>query len=168
MMETDDSPIMFLQGDKKLLLFKLLWRMGWTRCPENCADSDDCDCAVPQEYIDTYGAKYMLDSSGVLNAASRFISDDTTDDEYLEILQIIQDPGVAGEMFTSAAPYDPTFWPLHGEFASFAQVVSGLESVSTCTSLLCFSLLLVDHARFHMHTLFAVLFVLYFFASRFD
>ncbi len=26
----------------------------------------------------------------------------------------MEDPGIAGEMFSSAGAYDPTFWPLHG------------------------------------------------------
>ena len=29
------------------------------------------------------------------------------------ILEALCDPGHAGEMYTSAAPYDPTFWTLH-------------------------------------------------------
>ena len=29
--------------------------------------------------------------------------------------QAIEDPGVVGEMLTSAAPFDPSFWPIHGQ-----------------------------------------------------
>jgi len=34
---------------------------------------------------------------------------------FLKVLRAIEDPGIAGEMFSSAAAYDPTFWPLHGQ-----------------------------------------------------
>ena len=30
------------------------------------------------------------------------------------MLRAVEDPGIAGEMFSSAAAFDPTFWPLHG------------------------------------------------------
>lgn len=112
--DDDDSVISFLQGNMKLLMFKMLWRYGWTRCPTDCAAGEECLCKVPDEYIDTYGAYYILDSSGVMLAGERFIDDDYTDDEYELIVRTIEDPGVAGEMFSSSAPYDPTFWPLHG------------------------------------------------------
>ena len=112
--DDDDSVISFLQGNMKLLMFKMLWRYGWTRCPTDCAAGEECLCKVPDEYIDTYGAYYILDSSGVMLAGERFIDDDYTDDEYELIIRTIEDPGVAGEMFSSSAPYDPTFWPLHG------------------------------------------------------
>ena len=31
------------------------------------------------------------------------------------MLRAVEDPGIAGEMFSSAAAFDPTFWPLHGQ-----------------------------------------------------
>jgi hypothetical protein len=31
------------------------------------------------------------------------------------VWQAIEDPGVVGEMLTSAAPFDPSFWPIHGQ-----------------------------------------------------
>jgi len=68
---------------------------------------------VPDSYIETYGARYMLEQSGVYDAISNVIGD-FDDSELLTILRAIEDSGVAGEMFTSSAPYDPTFWPLHG------------------------------------------------------
>jgi hypothetical protein len=27
----------------------------------------------------------------------------------------MEDPGIVGDMLTSAAPYDPSFWPIHGQ-----------------------------------------------------
>ena len=47
----------------------------------------------------------MLDFNGVFSA---------TDAQYEDILRSIENADQAGEMFTSGAPYDPTFWPLHG------------------------------------------------------
>lgn len=32
--------VSFMQGQSKLLLFKMLWRSGFTRCPTSCADDD--------------------------------------------------------------------------------------------------------------------------------
>jgi hypothetical protein len=39
---------------------------------------------------------------------------DYTEDDYIDILRSVENADQAGEMFTSAAPFDPTFWPLHG------------------------------------------------------
>lgn len=62
----------YLSGPNKLLLFKVLWRMGITRCPESCdvESSASCRCAVPQEYLDTYGAFGVLDRAGLIDAYS--------------------------------------------------------------------------------------------------
>lgn len=106
----------FLRNPDKLLLFKVLWRMGYTRCPTNCdgLPEEECACKVPQEYIDKYGAKQILKDTNVYYILSKFISPHANDEFYLSILRAIEDPGTAGEMFTSAASFDPTFWPLHG------------------------------------------------------
>jgi hypothetical protein len=40
--------------------------------------------------------------------------EEKSDDALLKILRVLESPGVVGDMFTSAAAYDPTFWPLHG------------------------------------------------------
>jgi hypothetical protein len=99
-----------LQSLTRVLLFKMLWRSGFTRCPTSCDDESTCACAVPDAYWDEYGSTYMLEQSGVLSIISSSISSEYYDDA----LEYLQQPGIAGEMFTSAAPYDPTFWPLHG------------------------------------------------------
>merc|ERR1711998_426984 len=42
-------------------------------------------------------------------------------------LEFVCHVGHAGEMFTSAAPYDPTFWPLHGvaeRFLSYKRIAA--------------------------------------------
>jgi hypothetical protein len=52
--------------------------------------------------------------SNVYYILNHFINEKSSDDYLLKILRAIEDPGSAGEMFTSAASFDPTFWPLHG------------------------------------------------------
>lgn len=107
----------YLLTPNRILFFKILWRMGYTRCPDNCdpltATDDSCRCSVPQEYIDKYGAKKILTDANVVYVIAKQIAD-ATDEDYLNILRVLEHPGQAGEMFTSAAPFDPTFWPLHG------------------------------------------------------
>jgi len=109
----DDEDIEFVQMPDKLLFFKVLWRMGYTRCPSTCILGQPCKCAVSQEYIDEYGAYAILEATNVLyGLASDLV--DASDELYLKVLRAVEDPGIAGEMFSSAAAYDPTFWPLHG------------------------------------------------------
>ena len=109
----DDPDIEFAQMPDKLLFFKVLWRMGYTRCPETCTFGEPCKCAVPQEYIDEYGAETLLTNTNIIYALASDLVD--ADDElYLKTLRAVEDPGIAGEMFSSAASFDPSFWPLHG------------------------------------------------------
>ena len=106
----------FLQGMNKLLYFKMLWRMGYTRCPTSCdpSDTDACLCSIPAEYFDKIGAEAMLVNSGVYADISNQL--EGKDDAFLiKVLEGLQDPGYVGEMYTSMASYDPTFWPLHGQ-----------------------------------------------------
>jgi len=112
----DSGTLGFIRNPDKLLLFKVLWRMGYTRCPTDCSDKtlEECVCKVPQEYIDRIGAKGILIASNVYYILSKFISSKATDEFYESVLRAIEDPGIAGEMFTSASSFDPTFWPLHG------------------------------------------------------
>merc|ERR1712196_261064 len=49
----------------------------------------------------------------------------SSDEDLLEFLCQIGHPG---EMFTSAAPQDPTFWPLHGLAERFVQYVRILDA----------------------------------------
>ena len=114
----EDNDVSFLNGIDKLLFFKMLWRAGFTRCPVTCSkkmDNEECACSVPDEYVDTYGAMYMLNVTGILANLGSRVTADSSDDYVLKILRAIEDPGIAGEMFSSAAPYDPSFWPLHGQ-----------------------------------------------------
>lgn len=109
----DVSEYVKLQSSGKLLLFKVLWRKGYTRCPVTCTRDSACKCSVPDEYIAKYGVRKMLTD---INAVYSFSDelDDASDEELLAFLRDIEDPGIAGEMFTSGASYDPSFWPLHG------------------------------------------------------
>ena len=116
----DDDDITFLQGIDKLLYFKMLWRMGYTRCPDSCDEDKDSDagiclCAVPDEYVDTYGAKYLLEEAGIYDLIKTNIGKDSDGTIALKVLRALEDPGIVGEMFSSGASYDPTFWPLHGQ-----------------------------------------------------
>lgn len=109
----DDPDISFLAMPDKLLFFKVLWRMGWTRCPSTCTLGKPCSCSVPQEYIDEYGAYYILEITNVVYGLAKYLTN-ADDAMYMKVLRAVEDPGIAGEMFSSAAAYDPTFWPLHG------------------------------------------------------
>jgi phage-related protein len=114
------------------LLFKLLWRHGYSRCPTSCetdTPAGDCTCSVPDEYFDTYGAYTMLDDVSMFNYLSttttklyqdddgkyhyRGVSEEDEDAFFTELVKGLANPGITGEMYTSAAPWDPTFWPLH-------------------------------------------------------
>ncbi len=109
-----DEDVSMVQKPDKLLFFKVLWRMGYTRCPDSCSYGTPCKCAVPQQYIDEYGAEAILKTTNVYYALESHLKD--ADDElFLKVLRAVEDPGIAGEMFSSAAAYDPTFWPLHGQ-----------------------------------------------------
>lgn len=105
----------YLLTPNRILFFKILWRMGYTRCPDSCDidKPDTCRCSVPQEYIDKYGAKKILTDANVVYVIAKNL-EHATDEDYLNILRVLEHPGQAGEMFTSGAPFDPTFWPLHG------------------------------------------------------
>jgi hypothetical protein len=110
----EDEDVTIVQKPDKLLFFKVLWRMGYTRCPDTCSYGSPCKCAVPQQYIDEYGAEEILKSTNVYYALETELKN--ADDElFLKLLRAVEDPGIAGEMFSSAAAFDPTFWPLHGQ-----------------------------------------------------
>jgi len=101
-----------LKSYNKILLFKILWRMGYTRCPSTCSSSDDCVCSVPDEYIEKYTAKGILQSATVIDHLG--LNTNESDSYYLGYLRVLENAGNAGEMFTSNAAYDPVFWSVHG------------------------------------------------------
>ena len=110
----DDEDVIMVQRPEKLLYFKILWRMGFTRCPDSCELGSVCKCSVPKQYIDEYGAEYILKATNIYYGLSNYLED--ADDELLEkVLRAVEDSGIVGDMFSSAAAIDPIFWPLHGQ-----------------------------------------------------
>lgn len=114
-------------GGDFLLASKYLWRQGFVRCPELCSDDTPaihCECSIPGEFRAMFdGAKDFLKGTGLFNLSAGLFNDWTnfeslgcTDEEAClsEVVDILGHVGHAGEMFTSSAPYDPTFWPIHG------------------------------------------------------
>ena len=116
----------------------MLWRQGVAVCPSYCAldAADDrsggCSCSCPEalvsEFLEIRGlwnasatadarAEAVLVASGVLGfnplfGSRKWLAHGLGD--YASLLDLLCEVGTPGEMFTSAAPYDPAFWPLHG------------------------------------------------------
>ena len=111
-----------------LLSSKFLWRQGFLRCPEFCAadtPEEDCSCACPPELIESVnenddmmsGIERVLEITGMKWLNKGWLQDDILQDAGVgsaDVFKAFCHVGYAGEMFTSAAPYDPTFWPMHG------------------------------------------------------
>ncbi|KAJ8614116.1 hypothetical protein CTAYLR_004647 [Chrysophaeum taylorii] len=117
---------------RALLASKFLWRQGYLRCPETCsADADfrACACSCPAA-DDAY---QVLRNSGLLDINKSWRSPEKND--WRKILEFLCHVGHPGDMFTSAAPQDPIFWPLHGNAERFVHLVRLLrargEKVST-------------------------------------
>ena len=116
-----------------LLLAKNLWRHGYVRCPDTCdeeASASECTCSCPASVMDGTPYEVLTDRTGLMHwidSSSRAIYFNESEgryhiqgytpqmetDAWEQILEALCDPGHAGEMYTSAAPYDPTFWVLH-------------------------------------------------------
>ena len=86
----DDAAVSKFASPNKLLLFKVLWRTGLTRCPTSCEEGEECACAVPQKYLDEYGARGVLDKAGLLEPLALT---QETDETLLKIIKALQDPG---------------------------------------------------------------------------
>lgn len=111
--EIEDKQYEYIQNPDKILLFKVLWRLGYTRCPTTCELGQQCRCAIPEEYYDSIGVEKMLSDSNIVYVLDKILAN-ANEDTMKKILKTVEHPGIAGEMFTSAASFDPTFWPLHG------------------------------------------------------
>jgi len=124
-----------------LLYSKSLWRLGFIRCPETCDEDEDpidCRCTCPVALRQGKSAYEVLEYSKILHLmvgqGSSFtydddsqtykfndVSDEDQDESWEILLSIFCSVGHAGEMFTSGAPYDPTFWIIHTSAERFLQ-----------------------------------------------
>ena len=87
---------------------------GYTRCPTTCKEGEVCRCAIPQAYLDTYDVDTIFKNADIYDQIIPHMKN--KDEAYkLKVLKALEDPGIVGEMLTSAAPYDPAFWPIHGQ-----------------------------------------------------
>jgi len=114
------------------LLAKILWRAGYMRVPDSCEEGEICGASCPPEIYERQGktAHDVLKDFGMfeyLEELSSLEYDEDLDQFHLKgewnteaekeffesFLQAMCDPGKVGEMYTSAAPADPSFWILH-------------------------------------------------------
>ena len=130
---SNSAMMTFGLAPQHLLLAKNLWRHGYVRCPDTCDDEDsssECKCSCPASVMDGTPYEVLTDRTGLMHwidSSSRAIyfneskgryhiqgyTPQMETDAWESILEALCDPGHAGEMYTSAAPYDPTFWVLH-------------------------------------------------------
>jgi len=130
-----------------VLLAKILWRAGYLRVPDSCDSEakEPCVASCPSKYYESQGKSaydvlYDLNLFNYIEYNS-LEYDDKTDTYHLKdhwntpveqefyesILNAMCDPGKVGEMYTSAAPADPSFWILHPaaeRFLSLRRIVS--------------------------------------------
>ena len=127
-----------------LLSSKFLWRQGFLRCPEYCSTDTparECTCSCPDklfahngtlmntpELLAVSGLEYL--NNGWLRDGFELEANMTSE----SVWDVLCHVGHAGEMFTSAAPYDPLFWPLHGLAERFL-TIKRLASIAGTTTL---------------------------------
>ncbi|KAJ8599053.1 hypothetical protein CTAYLR_009816 [Chrysophaeum taylorii] len=132
--DMDSSPHI---SDQFLLGSKFLWRQGFVHCPTDCAGipETDCVCYCPDEVIKGRSASEILHLTGLLDIEPRLqtLLVDKVGLTFDEILAEMCHVGHPGEMFTSAAPQDPLFWPLHGLSERFVQLIRLLASKNVLT-----------------------------------
>ena len=128
-----------------LLMSKNLWRQGYVQCPESCsADSavSDCQCSCPVAATGDQTSLEVLEESGVLQDVAGVMTtlhyDSVTGDvtvdgvdssDSISLAGVFDDvlhgqlcsPGHVGDMYTSASPFDPTFWLIHGSMDRLLQ-----------------------------------------------
>jgi hypothetical protein len=121
-------------GYALLLMSKNLWRQGYVKCPKSCeaGQQDKCTCLfneagagdktayeVLQEtgmfnWLNAYSSKIYLDEHGIYRIEG--IEGKEKEDAAWNVLlrNDLGNLGYVGEMFSSASPYDPIFWLIHG------------------------------------------------------
>ena len=58
---------------------------------------------MPSSYLEEYGASYILNYTGITDAInSRSLFTLSNEADYMSLLSVIEDPGIAGDMFTSS------------------------------------------------------------------
>ena len=113
--------------ERRPLLSSKMPCQGLAVCPAYCASDATnataraCPAHLLDEFLERRNATHTGDrAKAVLDAAGVFAFTPLADARWLERPRRLPNPptscavGTPGEMFTSAAPYDPTFWPLHG------------------------------------------------------
>lgn len=132
------------EADSFLLYSKFLWRQGFIRLPEYCATdlpASSCTAHCPSEITENFNASYILSKAGFEHVNPQYwkttaagalsgMGVEYTSKKLLELLCSIGHPG---EMYTSSAPQDPTFWPLHGNAERFVQLVRVLDMKGVVT-----------------------------------
>merc|ERR1712070_123722 len=135
----------------QLLIFKNLWRHGYATCSDTCEDgsAEDCQCSCPSSVMDGRSAYDVLNETRVLHwldqvtpviyfdtDSGRYKLKELTeaheDKQWHMILQAHCNPGYVGELYTSNAPYDPLFWPIHTQaerLLGWKRILSGLGYV---------------------------------------
>ncbi|CAB1119544.1 TYR [Ectocarpus sp. CCAP 1310/34] len=116
------------------LVTKFLWRKGYLSIPDKCEVGESCQTSCPSELyeskgmtpydvlMDVHALMWTSHTASSLVYSSRkdkFEVKGYEDDEpfqrayFKKMLNSFCNPGAVGEMFTSAAPYDPVFWVVH-------------------------------------------------------
>jgi hypothetical protein len=110
--------------DNFLLMSKFLWRQGLVRTPSFCSadtSGDDCMATCPESLRSGRKAEELFRTYGLYGTTSNtpLVEGYTAEDLLTELCHV----GYPGEMFTSSAPQDPLFWPLHGNAERYVQLI---------------------------------------------
>ena len=97
-------------------------------------DEASCACGLNPQVWDAsldlaardLAAETILSDAGIdaiaPMLATTYVGGESIGLSYSAFLELLSHVGHPGEMFTSAAPQDPTFWPLHGLAERLVQV----------------------------------------------
>jgi len=116
-----------------LLMSKNLWRQGYMICPEICYDPFECECKLNEkatsgsssydilanrigimDNIDSLSEKVFYNESEAVYRIHGFTEDEEAAAWDTMLQTTLIKPGSIGEMYSSASPYDPLFWVIHG------------------------------------------------------